>query len=105
MYFYFHCNTIKHKEMKVEVYGKNGCSYTQAALEAFKSMNIPVTYIALASNISGASIGQRTKTKATTVPVIIIDSKWIGGFNELKKIMNESWNQYQNKYADYKKSY
>ena len=91
--------------MKVEVYGKDSCVYTQSALQAFDSMNIPVNYIRLSQNTHGNEISRLTKTQSTTVPVIIIDGKWIGGFDELKKIMNESWHRTVSKYASHNKSF
>lgn len=91
--------------MKVEVYGKDLCTYTNASLRAFESMNIPVQYIRLAQNVTGEDIGKRTKTTSKTVPVIVIDGKWIGGFDDLKRIMNESWKRTESKYARAENSY
>lgn len=94
--------------MNVTIYGKDHCSYTKAAKEAFAALCVPVTYIALNETIRGKEIGKHTKTSSETVPVIIINGKWIGGFDQLKGILKQSWSQCESqpkKYSNYQPSF
>lgn len=79
--------------MKIVVFGKDSCPYTQAAINGLKSFGLNPQYISVPPNVHGEQIGEMSGTKSETVPVVIINGVWIGGYTELKEHMNNVWNK------------
>jgi len=69
------------------VYGKNGCPYTQRALETLDEKKVSYTYVDISDyqsqffQLCEPKIGKNHKT----VPVIFHRGKFIGGSDELIK--------------------
>lgn len=72
---------------KITIYGKPNCHWCTAAKEFLNRRQILYEYInIMAGDISSDDIKHLTTViapGAKTVPIIIIDGKWIGGYEQL----------------------
>jgi glutaredoxin len=69
----------------VEIYGKDGCTYCERAVELCESRNIKYTYYDVGVNRELIEeITERSGIRPRSVPQIFVDSKFIsGGFTGL----------------------
>lgn len=75
------------KEQNITVYGKNFCQYCQSAKKLIKHKPGAV-YIELEENFV-PRLPEHTPIiqKATTIPIVFVDSTHIGGLEDLQKII------------------
>lgn len=75
--------------MRIEVYGRPMCDDCEIAINMLESKNIPYQYYnvenMLASEVSEL-ISERAPT-AKRVPVIFIEGRYIGDFNEFREFI------------------
>tara|TARA_B100001996_G_scaffold382610_1_gene374919 strand:- start:1271 stop:1507 length:237 start_codon:yes stop_codon:yes gene_type:complete len=71
--------------LKIKVYTTSSCPFCVAAKNLLSSKNLKFTEIDLTSDIE-LRLEVSTKYNWRTVPMIIIDDKFIGGFDDLEKL-------------------
>lgn len=73
--------------MSIVVYGREGCGYCTRATEWLTSRNLPFKYVDVLKEYTMAQIVElKNKYDTKTVPIIVIDDKYIGGYTELTKL-------------------
>ena len=73
---------------KVIMYKKNPCPYCDRAEIFFKNRDIKIEIVDLTNNMDELN-RIKTETGWKTVPIIMIDGKLIGGYNDLKVLDDE----------------
>lgn len=79
--------------MFILIYGKNKCSYCNNAKKLAKSLKNKIDdfkydYIDIEKlGMSIKELSKKLKKEISTVPQIIIDNKYIGGYEEFKKYL------------------
>lgn len=74
--------------MHVEIFSKENCGYCTAAKNLLRNSNIPYTEQVLNIHFTRELILEKFST-AKTFPVIVVDNYYIGGYNELRKLLEE----------------
>ena len=74
--------------MSVVIYSTKNCPFCVAAKNLLESLSIPLEEIDLTSDIE-KRLEISTKYNWRTVPMIIINDNFIGGFDELNKLYSE----------------
>ena len=74
--------------MSVVIYSTKNCPFCVAAKNLLESLNIPLEEIDLTSDIE-KRLEISTKYNWRTVPIIIINDNFIGGFDELNNLYSE----------------
>lgn len=67
-----------------EVFGAPGCRYCDAAKQLLKTNGFDVAYIDLTEAGQKQKLESRLSARVTSVPQIILNGEYIGGFNELQ---------------------
>lgn len=75
--------------MKAELYGTPSCSYCGAAKRLLESNNIQYSYTDLTVGTNKEVLEDTIGKRINSVPQIIIDGKYIGGFTELQALVKE----------------
>lgn len=73
--------------MNVTIFGKPSCPYCDRAKQLLSKYNIEYTYVDL--SLDEARLEQFKEQGFRTVPIIYIDDKYIGGFDELQDHLME----------------
>tara|TARA_Y100001970_G_scaffold254103_1_gene329557 strand:+ start:6819 stop:7070 length:252 start_codon:yes stop_codon:yes gene_type:complete len=73
--------------MKIIIYTTSYCPFCDAAKNLLKSLNIEFDEVDLTDNLE-ERLEISTKYKWRTVPLILINNKLIGGFDELNNLNN-----------------
>ena len=73
--------------MKIIIYTTNYCPFCDAAKNLLKSLNIEFDEVDLTDNLE-ERLEISTKYNWRTVPLILINNKLIGGFDELNNLNN-----------------
>ena len=73
--------------MKIIIYTTNYCPFCDAAKNLLKSLNIEFDEVDLTDNLE-ERLEISTKYNWRTVPLILINNKLIGGFDELNNLYN-----------------
>lgn len=76
--------------MKIEIYSKPHCRYCIASMDLLVSKSIPYTEYKIDKHISKEDFLKKFP-EAKTVPVILVDGDWIGGFYELLKYVEKNY--------------
>tara|TARA_Y100001970_G_scaffold293913_1_gene444531 strand:- start:4232 stop:4468 length:237 start_codon:yes stop_codon:yes gene_type:complete len=71
--------------LEIKVYTTSSCPFCVAAKNLLSGKNLEFTEIDLTSDIE-LRLEVSTKYNWRTVPMIIIDDKFIGGFDDLEKL-------------------
>jgi len=74
--------------MLIEVYSRKGCEYCVKAKKLLKNRNLPYTEYLVGEDLTIAE----TKSLfpgVTILPIIKVDGKYIGGFQQLLLILNK----------------
>ncbi len=74
--------------MKIVIYTTNYCPFCDAAKNLLKSLNIEFDEVDLTDNLE-ERLEISTKYNWRTVPLILINNKLIGGFDELNNLNNK----------------
>ena len=70
--------------MKIKIYGQTGCKWCDRAEVLLQGGNLPYTYTLLNPTIY-EELSVITQGQAKTVPIVFIDSVYIGGYKELEE--------------------
>jgi len=73
--------------VKIIIYTTNYCPFCDAAKNLLKSLNIEFDEVDLTDNLE-ERLEISTKYNWRTVPLILINNKLIGGFDELNNLNN-----------------
>lgn len=72
--------------MTIEVYGRSNCSYCSLAKSFLDKKGVEYKYIDVqAEGFDLDNLTRVTAPGARSVPIIVINGKWIGGYTELVK--------------------
>ena len=74
--------------MKIVIYTTTYCPFCDAAKNLLKSLNIEFDEVDLTDNLE-ERLEISTKYNWRTVPLILINNKLIGGFDELNNLNNK----------------
>lgn len=74
--------------MRIEIFSKENCGYCTAAKNLLRNSGIPYTEQVLNIHFTRELILEKFST-AKTFPVIVVDNYYIGGYNELRKLLEE----------------
>ena len=74
--------------MKIVIYTTSYCPFCDAAKNLLKSLNIEFDEVDLTDNLE-ERLEISTKYNWRTVPLILINNKLIGGFDELNNLNNK----------------
>ena len=74
--------------MQIEIYSKPNCGYCTAAKNLLKNSNLPYTEQVLDVHFTREFLVEKFST-AKTFPVIVVDNYYIGGYNELRKLLED----------------
>jgi glutaredoxin len=76
--------------MKVRLYGKSNCSYCKLAERFLQNRNIPYDYVS--ANDPGVTeyLIEKVNANIRSVPVVVIDDVYVGGYEELQTYINEN---------------
>ena len=72
--------------MKIEMYSKKNCSYCSSARKILSENNIEFTEYKLAEDFTREQLLEKVPL-AKTYPVILVDDNFIGGFSDLKQLL------------------
>lgn len=77
----------------IEIYGKNDCGYCIAAKELLEELKVPFNYFTVGEDVQVGSITARFPG-VRTVPVVVVNGDWIGGYDDLKVYLEETKSDY-----------
>jgi glutaredoxin len=80
----------------IEVYSKDNCSYCISAIGLLNTAGLNYKEHKLGIHFTREMLLERFPT-AKTFPVIVVDGMYIGGYNELKKLREDTQNQADNR--------
>ena len=70
--------------MQVEIYGMDGCGFCEKAVDLAEELCLDYTYI----DANKAMIEfSRLFPGAKTVPQIVVDGEWVGGYSDFEEVM------------------
>ena len=70
--------------MQVEIYGMDGCGFCKKAVELAEELCLDYTYIDANTAMIEFS---RLFPNAKTVPQILVDGEWVGGYSDFEEVM------------------
>jgi glutaredoxin 3 len=73
----------------INVYGKPDCTWCTAAKNLLDSKNIPYNYYSVGEHV-GIDFIMESFPGVRTVPIVQINDKYIGGYDELKQYLEET---------------
>lgn len=75
---------------EITIYTKVTCSYCHMAKDLLKKLNLPFTEVSVDNNNELRQKLQRDNNGYSTVPMIFINGKFIGGYSDLAKLASTS---------------
>lgn len=72
----------------IEIYGQENCSWCTKARLLCDDQNLQYRYFTIGKDVTKQWLLERFPG-VKTVPVVVVDNKWIGGFLELKESLND----------------
>lgn len=72
----------------INVYGKHDCTYCAATKSLLDSKNIPYNYFNVGEDV-GIDFVIETFPGIRTVPIVQVNGKHIGGYDELREYLEE----------------
>ena len=73
----------------IKVYGKPDCTWCSASKQLLSDRNIKFEYYSVGENI-GIDFILETFPGVKTVPIIEVNNKFIGGYEQLKQYLEET---------------
>ncbi len=70
--------------MNVEIYGTDGCGFCVKAVDLAEELCLDYTYIDANTAMIEFS---RLFPGAKTVPQILVDGEWVGGYSDFEEVM------------------
>lgn len=74
----------------IVLYGKTDCNYCDLAKQYLESRNITFQYVTTTPDIV-QMLHENFSPSIKTVPVVVVDGAWIGGYSELMSYINENY--------------
>lgn len=75
--------------MQVEIYGKQNCSFCNAAKELLTEKAIPFDYLDIEKDPKNrADMFTRAPEGIRSVPQIFVDGEYVGGYTDLRAKLN-----------------
>lgn len=71
------------RNIEVEIIGRDNCPFCVRAVQLCEDSYLNYTYRKIGEDLTRDEVREMFPT-ATTVPIILVDKQWIGGYNELK---------------------
>jgi glutaredoxin len=75
----------------IEIYGKDDCGYCTKAKQLLEESNIDFKYYTVGEDIDVGSLTARF-SGVRTIPVVVVNGNWIGGYDDLKVHLEETKN-------------
>lgn len=76
--------------MKAVIYGKPNCPWCDRAKQLAEINDVEVEYVDIvAAGIDGAKLSEIVGRPIRTVPQIVVDDQYVGGFEDFKKHIEE----------------
>lgn len=75
----------------VKIYGKADCPWCDRAKRICEDYNIPYDYTTLNALDAAAFLHETVSPNVRTVPAVVVDGIWIGGYEELRTLINENY--------------
>jgi glutaredoxin len=82
------------RNIDVEIIGRDNCPFCVRAVQLCEDNYLRYSYNKIGEQLTRDEVLERFPT-AKTVPIILVDRAWIGGYNELKEFI-ESENTKEN---------
>lgn len=79
--------------MIVEIYGKPNCSYCTKAKNVLEQNEIKYVYNEVGTDITVNELKEKFEG-VKSVPVVVINNKWIGGYDQLVEYLQETRGDY-----------
>lgn len=77
----------------IEVYGRDGCSYCEKAVNLLEMKRTPFTYFKVGKDLTVEELLEKFPgTK--TVPIVVVHGMKIGGYSELAGYIEETTSDY-----------
>lgn len=76
--------------MQIRLYGKSNCSYCKLAERFLQNRNIPYDYVSASDPGVTEYLIEHVNADIKSVPVIVVDGVYIGGYEELQKYILEN---------------
>lgn len=73
--------------MTIQIYGREACPYCTRLVDLLKSKNVDFHYSDFYSETDSHQQMIRSKTKATTFPIVLINNVYVGGFDNISTIL------------------
>lgn len=74
---------------EVSIFGTANCSYCDMAKKLCENFSVPYSYYDIATDTKAMNYLMDELGMFKTVPQIFADGKHIGGFSELKELLND----------------
>jgi len=74
---------------EVIIFGTSNCSYCDMAKKLCENFSIPFVYYDIATDTNAMNYLMDEIGVFKTVPQIFVDSEHVGGFSELKEMLND----------------
>lgn len=72
--------------MKIELYTRVSCGYCDQVKKLLKDKGLPYKEFIIEQNITREQVLEKFPT-AKTLPVVVVDDEWIGGRDELFRLI------------------
>jgi len=76
--------------LQITLYGKSNCSYCKLAERYLQNHNIPYDYISANVPEVTTYLVENVSDKIRSVPVVLVNGLYIGGYEELQKYVAEN---------------
>ena len=73
----------------IEVYGRDGCSYCEKAIDILERYKAKYSYYKLGRDLTAAEFKEKFPDQKT-VPCVVVHGMKIGGYNELAGYLEET---------------
>jgi glutaredoxin 3 len=77
--------------MSIKIYGKTNCVHCDNAKSLLDRMNVPYEYTLVETPEAKQMLFEAVSPHIRTVPVVVVDGVWIGGYTELYSYINENY--------------
>lgn len=69
--------------MLFKIYGKPNCGYCKKAAEILTDTDLTFDYYTVGVDVTKQELENKLQTEIKTVPVVLVDNNFIGGYTEL----------------------
>jgi glutaredoxin len=71
----------------ITIFGRDNCVFCKQAVNLCEEQGLQFTYKKIGVDVDRETVLE-IFPDATTIPIVVIDDKWIGGFIELREIVH-----------------